>query len=113
MICCEHFIYALTQNNGYVLLKSPNVEQMLTTENLNYLCHIGDNATEETYIQVRFTNEDLLACSYVKPTQDKYHRNGVWNHTIIIKLKDYLKLVETHFIPETDKLPEKLEPIKV
>ena len=92
MILLEHFIYALFNDLGYQLVKSPKVDALVNDMNLNYLCHIGDNIHHETVIHSHLSSEDLLAISYVKPVKDKYMRQGIYNHTLLCKTSDYIKL---------------------
>ena len=119
MIQCEHFIYALFNNRGYRLIKSAGVDGLVDDDNLYFLCHIGDNTPEPVTIQLRLPNEDLLAVSHVAPTEDEYGRRGVWNHTILIKLNDYLQLtqpstmLQPYFINQTKEPPYELNPLTI
>jgi len=109
----EHFIYALI-NDGYKLAKSPGAEKLLSEDNFQVVCHIGDKMAEPTQVQMWFPTENVYALSLIEPTNDKFGRRGTWNHTILIKLGDFLPSLMSQFlIHKTEKLPKKLEPIKV
>lgn len=116
MISCEHFIYSLATG----LISSPNVEKLLTPLELDFLCHIGDQAETENCFRTSI-NPHMLAISYIKPVQDKYNRKDVWNHTILIKYKDYfedretkpVELVAPHFISPIKEPIASLGPIEI
>jgi len=117
MITCEHFIYGIFDNSGYKLLRSPNLSKVLSDENLHTLRSLGNEATQETFFQVWFPKEQLLALSYVKPTDDEYGRKVAWNHTIILTHNNYLNLAlnifNNHFIREPQNIENPLQPITI
>jgi len=96
------------------------VENWLTPLELDYLCHIGDDAETETCFRTKITRF-LVAITYIKPIRDNYSRKDVWNHTILINYQTYFedrevdpaKLVAPHFLSPTVKTPQSLEPIKI
>jgi hypothetical protein len=97
LIKCEHFIYGLHQRRGIQLYKSKGLTKLVNDDNLQFLCHVGDNAVEETYFQIWLPGDNpVLAVSKVHPAKDEYGRNGVWNHTIVIDINDYVKLTQPH-----------------
>jgi len=116
VISCEHFTFSLATG----LNTSVNVEKWLTPLELDYLCHIGDKQTTETCLRTPI-NPRVVAVTYIKPVKDEYHRRDVWNHTILIRYRDYFedrepepaKLVAAHFISPSSKQPVDLEPIKI
>lgn len=93
MVRCEHFIYALFPT-GYKLLRSPGLDKVLSKRNLSYLCHISDRREEEATIQIWFPDEKILSISSIHPVADQYGRHGLWNHTIIISIDDYIQLTQ-------------------
>jgi len=117
-IRCEHLIYALIEGIGYKLYQTPNASKLLSKQNLQYLYHVGDNAEQEVYLQIWFPTENVLAVTYIRPVRDEYTRDGVWNHTILLPITDYLQLSQPitvlapHFIREFAGEPlNHLEPI--
>ena len=91
-ISLEHFIYAPFQEHGYRLIKSMHVYDQIDDQELLNLCRQGGGVKEETV----FTKAPnvTLAITFLKPVKDEIKRNGLWNHTILIKLSDLLSLVE-------------------
>jgi len=113
MIHAEHFIHGLFNGIGYRTIKSPGVDALLSDKTFNALCTL----TKST--QLLFPVEQCIAVSYVKKTHDEYGREGLYNHTILIKLSDYCawtqpkKLLDPYFIKNGDKSPERLEPLHI
>jgi len=115
-VLCEHFTFSLATG----LNTSVNVEKWLTPLELDYLCHIGDKLETETCLRTPI-NPRVVAVTYIKPVRDEYHRRDVWNHTILIRYRDYFedrepepaKLVASHFISHGGDQPVDLEPIKI
>ena len=118
MIQCEHFIYGLDPRSGIHLKKSAGVNTLLSDDNLQLLCHIGDTVTQTTFFHTWFPTDNLLAVSRVHPVHDDYGRTGFWNHTILIPFHDYLKLTQPqvlfapHFITSLEDTA-KLHPITI
>ena len=109
----EHFLYGMMNGEELELRTSNGIQSLLTDEELLMLCHIGDKETRET-VKEYCTNK-WLSISYIKPMTDKHGRRANWNHTVVIKLTDYLgytqprKLVQQHFIKESSQIPAKLK----
>jgi len=116
LISCEHFTFSLATG----LNTTVNVEKWLTPLELDYLCHVGDKAVEPQCFRTPI-NPLVLAVTYVKPVRDRYNRRDVWNHTILIRYRDYFedrerepaKLVAKHFLSPCSSQPADLEPIKI
>jgi len=116
VISCEHFTYSLATG----LSTTPNVEKLLTPLELDFLCHIGDQAKTENCFRTAI-NPFIVAVTYIKPVRDAYNRKDVWNHTILIKYRDYfedrerepVKLAAPHFLQPTDKIVDNWEPLKI
>lgn len=115
----EHFIYGYVPKNGYRLVKSRGVTRLLSDTQLQYLSHMGDRATELTYSQFWFPDSDVLAISKITPVKDEYHRDAVWNHTLLVNMRDYLEytkpshVFDAYFLPQQTTLSNPLPPIEV
>lgn len=73
----------------------------------------GDQVIHQTVLP-----EGLVAISFVKQVKDEYNREGTYNHTILVSVKDYLDshpptLFEPYFIKHLDKLVDTLEPLEM
>ena len=110
----EHFIYGMFKGHGIKLIKSSGLKQLLDGEIINILCQLHEKR--------EYTNlwpNGVLTVTKISGTQDEYGRNGVWNHTIALRLMDYLavrqpsNLLQPHFITGLDKPPRKLESLTV
>lgn len=118
MIECEHFVYGPFPNVGYKLIKSSGVDKLLTAERINYLCRLTPN-NKQRVVMAWLKEEDLVSISYIQKTQDDYGRTGVWNHTVLVKVRDFLSMVPPdnfakHFIQVTPVPPENpLKPLKI
>lgn len=97
---------------GIKLIKSSGLNNLLTTEMVDYLCELHEN-------KEHVWPNGVVTVTSVHQTQDEYGRNGIWNHTIAMKLLDYLaymqpsKLLQPYFIEKLDKPPTWLEPLTV
>ena len=111
---CEQFIAVLSE----IAVASPNIEKILTLEELEFLIHLGNGAQQPICLRT-IINDNYGAISYIEPVQDEYHRKGVWNHTIIINLKEYfhstnpLKLFTNYFFTYQNKMPKKLQTLRI
>lgn len=111
----EQFIYGLFEGYGIKLIKSPGLNNLLNGEIIEYLCQLRE---KKEPISNLWPN-GVITVTKVHSTQDEYGRDGVWNHTIALRLMDYLaymqpsKVLTPHFIKKLQKPPSKLEPIKV
>jgi len=111
---CEQFIASLSE----IIATSPNIEKILTLEELEFLIHLGNGAKEPQCLRT-IINDQYGAVSYIEPVHDEYNRKGVWNHTIIVNLKDYfnstapLKLFQNHFLAYTESPPKKLSQLRI
>lgn len=111
---CEQFIASLSE----IIVASQNIEKILTLEELEFLIHLGNGIKEPQCLRT-IINDCYGAVSYVEPIHDEYNRKGVWNHTIIINLKDYFNSTEpiilfaNLFFTFTEKPPKKLPALRV
>jgi len=111
---CEQFISSLSK----LLTTSPNIEKVVTLEELEFLIHVG-NGLEEAKCLRTIVNDDYGAVSLIEPIHDEYNRKGVWNHTFIVNLKDYfnctqpVKLFAKSFIRYSESPPKKLPTLTV
>ena len=109
MIHCEHFIYGQFNDVGYQLIKSANIDKILTKKSLNHLTHL--DCSTQTWLP-----EGYIAITHIQHNKDEYERKVTWNHTILIRVEDYFKLhpptfFEPFFIKKLDKPIEQLEPL--
>lgn len=111
---CEQFISCLSK----LLTTSPNIEKVVSLAELEFLIHVG-NGVEEAKCLRTIVNDDYGAVSYIEPVRDEYNRKGVWNHTIIVNLKDYfnytqpIELFAKSFIRYSESPPKKLSTLTV
>jgi len=120
-LICEQFIYGLFPNAGYKTLKTTGVDKLLTEQSFNQLKALRLNHDEpEAIIQMHFSSEDLVTVTYLKRTTDDYGRAGILNHTIIIKIADYLscfppkQIVQDCFIQTVENtLQNPFKPLKI
>jgi len=81
----------MLDGNSYKLVTSPNTKRWLKPESLSTLCNLRLNSTKQSdIIQLHFPTEDIISVSHLKRTQDQYGRVGHINHTILIRITDYL-----------------------
>lgn len=109
MIICEHFVYA----HKHGLIKSPNVEQILTKKSLQHLINLTGNSIIQTWLP-----EGIVAITYLQHSQDMYGRKTLWNHTILVSPQDYFSLnppsvFEPYFIKRLGKRTKSLEALRV
>jgi hypothetical protein len=111
---CEQFIVSLSE----IIASSPNIEQVVTLDELRFLMDLGNGINQPQCLRT-ILNDKTGAISYIQPIQDELKRKGIWNHTIIVNLKDYFnstepaRLFADKFFQYTDKLPKKLPTLKV
>ena len=88
---CEQMLYGLFSNIGYQTLTSPNVKRILTKQSIEQIKGLKlQHSEESSIIQLHFKTEDAITITHLTRTQDNYGRKGIMNHTIIIKIADYL-----------------------
>jgi hypothetical protein len=108
----EHFTYALYNGQGYVLDKTNGVDSLLKRKTLRELCALNESK------QQWCPTEQVVACTHVEPVEDEFGRAGVWNHTILMTISDYLtytqpvRLMEPYFLKRQEK-PTGLEPLQI
>ena len=111
----EHFIYGLFKGHGIKLIKSPGLNNLLNGEIIDYLCQLSE---KKEPISNLWPN-GVITVTKVHSTQDQYGRDGVWNHTIAMRLMDYLacmqpsKILAPYFVANLKEPVKKLEPITV
>lgn len=115
---CEQFYYGLFDHYGIKLVKSPNLNSLLTSEIVEYLCQLGGKNKEPEEYSNLWPN-GVITVTRVHRTHDEYGRNGVWNHTIAVRLMEYLayaqptKVLSRHFKDKPKVPPVILEPITI
>jgi hypothetical protein len=121
MIQCEHFIYGIFPKVGYKLVKSSKADKLLSEENFQLLMDLGKRINTEGVVQLWFPTEKTLTATYLCPSSDEYGRQGMWNHTILLNIDDYLKLkppeltgiFNSYFIHGLTSIPKRLEPLQI
>jgi hypothetical protein len=109
---CEQFISSLSE----IIAASPNIETALTLDELRFLAQLGNGIKQPQCLRTIINNQ-YGAVSYIEPIEDNDHRKGVWNHTIIINLKEYFnatmptKFLADKFLLYTKNPPRKLQTI--
>lgn len=109
----EQFIYGMFKDYGIKLIKSPGLNDLLNGDIIDYLCNLkaGDYSN--------LWPNGTITVTRVTKTNDEYGRDGVWNHTVVMRLMDYLaymqpaKMLSRHFISVLDKPPSQLKQITV
>lgn len=81
----EQFIYALFKGYGIKLIKSPGLNNLLNSDIINFLCQLFE-PREYNY----FWPNGVITTTYIQQVKDEYGRSGVYNHTIAVKVSDYL-----------------------
>ncbi len=110
---CEQFISLLSR----LVAASPNLEKILSLEELEFLIHLGSMADKPRCLRT-IINDQYAAVSYIVPVNDEYNRKGVYNHTIIVSLKDYFngtsptRMFWPYFHKDTENLPRRLSSLK-
>ena len=113
MIQCPQFIYGQFGKLGYRLLKTMDLQ--ISDESLIDLCRQGGGIKGPVHRVKLLKDEGMIAVSYIKPGHDE-DRGGVWNHTILVSVEDYLKIknpidVFARFF--LDKLDVAVNPLKL
>lgn len=108
----ESFLFALDKDGNYHYIKSHGVNQLLSDVNLQYLRQKRSNPKEPYWLPT----EQVVAIQLIDQVKDDYGRIGVWNHTLLIPIDEYIrltnpyKLFSKHFLKKGD-IPETLKPI--
>jgi hypothetical protein len=91
MIAYEEFSYGMSTN--YKLTNARTIKQTLLQPSLDTLTGLTLNKNEDTKdVTLHFPTEDVITVTRLTRPEDEYSRDGVDNHTIIIKINDYLEL---------------------
>ena len=110
----EQFVYGLFDHYGIKLIKSPGLNDLLTGENIDYLCKL-----EKPKEYSNLWPNGVITVTRISHAKDEYGRDGVWNHTIAVRLMDYLayvqpsKALNLHFVDRLDEPPKELKPIEI
>jgi len=124
-LICERFIYGLFNNAGYKAVYSPQAKKLLTKESLEKLQNLHLRKKRLTDIMtMQFPSEGVVTRSYLHATRDRYGREGIINHTVILKVSEFFQefpeVLETAFSLIKEPLmlnlsrpPESLEPLEV
>jgi len=82
----EQLIYGLFKHHGIKLIRSQGISQLLTSDIVDYLCHIEKPGTHQN-----LWPNGVITVTKVDETNDEYGRSGVWNHTFAFRLIDFLQ----------------------
>ena len=89
---CEHFVYGLFPE-GYQTYKSRGVTDILTEQSYHNLLALRlPQGQKEATVQMMLPTEDVITISHLQRKVDNYGREGIWNHTIIMRISDYLNV---------------------
>jgi hypothetical protein len=111
----EQFLYGLFQDGNYVLMKSPGVTQLLSDVNLQYLRQKQWNNAEPFWLPT----EQVIAIQYITRVRDVHGRNGIWNHTLLFPVDEYIRATnpyeqfKTHFITSEQDAPSHLKRVSL
>ena len=104
MIPFEEFRYGA--NTNYKLKSETNIKKTLKQQSLDTLTSLQlHNHDTHKRVTLHFPTEDVITVTNLTKQNDNFSRDGTNNHTIIIKITDYLKqyppekLVEPLFKP--------------
>ncbi len=112
----EQFLFALADDGRYYFIKSPGVELILSDSNIQDLrMRKRDNGPQW------LPTEQVVAIQHIEPTSDKSGREGVWNHTILIPIREYIQhswmnpisSLNRLFLSKSGSLPARLESISL
>lgn len=125
MIVLERFIYGLFNNTGYKAIYSPQAKKLLTKEALEELKKMQlQKGQSSATVTVHWPSEDVVTRSYLQATKDVYGRDGILNHTVILRTSDFFQefpqvldvafnLIKDNLIMNLSDPPETLEPLEV
>lgn len=97
-VACEHFIYGLFPD-GYKLLKSKGVNQLLSSQSLYMLRQLRESK------KLWWDSERVVTVSHVESAQDQFERDGVWNHTVVVPIITYLQIIHPSELSTSYRLP--------
>lgn len=110
----ERFFYGMVDSK-IILLKTKRVNEILSDENFQFL----RNLTPEDNNQWWLPAEQIVALSHIEAVDDDNGRTWVQNQTLLIPIRDYIKLTKPHeifhrfFESVLDKAPEVFDPITI
>lgn len=111
----ERFIFGMF--NGRVeLAKTHGVNQILSDQNLHYLC---DLTLEDSDKYLWLPTEQVIALPHITTVEDNDGRTFVQNETLLIPIHDYIQLTNPtkiflpYFHSSLESIPEKLEPLEI
>lgn len=109
----EHFLFGLDEQGNYFFIKTPKVTTIITDENLQILRTNAESTEEPLWLET----EQLVVIQDIDLISNG-GRIGMWNHTLLIPIQEYLratnpyKLYSKHFLKKGD-VPQHLEPIEI
>lgn len=112
----EQLIYGVLNGSDYQLKTTPNILNIVSDEELIFLCHIGERETENCR-KLNWT-ENWVSVSFIYLSKDRYSRRVVKNHTFLMRMADLLTLIqpislfEKYAIQDTE-VPDELKPLEI
>ena len=90
MIAYEWFKYGASTNYKFIA-SNPQLKKSFTSQSLETLTNmrLNNNDTHKT-VTLLFKTEDLVTVSNLTKCNDGFGRTGINNHTIVMKIHDYL-----------------------
>ena len=108
MIPFIEFFYGMSTNYK-ITPDIRKIKHILQQQSLDILTSLSLNKNEHTKtITNHFPTEDIITVTQLTRPEDKYCRDGVDNHTIILKTSDYLTAY-----PPLDLVGHLFKPYKV
>ena len=93
MIPYEEFRYGLVNGSIKFQPSSPQVKKLLNQQSLDKLIGLRlPKNTDSNFTQLHFSTEDLITVTSLTKAEDSYGRTSTDNHTVIIKISDYLNV---------------------
>lgn len=125
MIVLERFIYGLFKNTGYKTIYTSQVKKILKKESLEKLKNLRLKKGQSTdTVTIHFPSQNIITRSYLQSTRDIHGREGILNHTVIMKTTDFFQefpdvvnvafnLIEEPPLMNLSDPPKSLEPLQV
>ena len=109
----DQFVYGLFNGRGYRIVKSKGVDKRLSDDSLQTLIKRIEAQPGAALLPMHWPTENTLTLTRVVPVTDEYGRQGVWSHTIVASVNDFVWHLQP-FLQRapTDTPPKMLEAIK-
>ena len=104
-------MYGLFNGRGIRIVKSAGVDRRLSDDSQQRLIHLIEHQTTEALLPMQWPTDNVLTLTRVVPTHDEYGRQGVWSHTIIASVPDFVWTLQPHLATPAAKPPKTLDVI--